>query len=221
MCRSSQNCGRTWKPCGRKRSRATEYVITRYRRGKRTSDAVGTDHRAGLRHGRSYSKIFEHRADGTSRNHFRRTSSAHGWKQSSAVAAKHYLQVTDEHFAKATESTAQKIGTLYNAIGRNRREWGRSNCEIPGEVANSRMPVVFAMGDEGPQHPIETRRKRGFKGQRCSKRCTARSRPAERVALTFASCRRCSTTRALTRCLCSMSPRHDVRREFAVCRRRR
>jgi integrase len=64
---------------------------------------------------------------------------------SQAVAAKHYLQTTDEHFAKAAQNaahnTTQLVGMDGNALERN--------CEIAGENENSRMPIVFGVGDTG------------------------------------------------------------------------
>ncbi len=64
---------------------------------------------------------------------------------SQAVAAKHYLQTTDEHFAKAAQkaaqNTAQDMGT-----GRQASE---QECEKPDNFDNRRVLVVPEMGDTG------------------------------------------------------------------------
>ena len=64
---------------------------------------------------------------------------------SPAVAAKHYLQTTDEHFAKAAQNaaqnTAQDMGTD--------RQAPEQECEIPGECDSSALPLVFDMAEAG------------------------------------------------------------------------
>ena len=64
---------------------------------------------------------------------------------SKAVAAKHYLQVTHEHFAKAAEIAAHNT-MQWVGMGGNGPEADR---EISEEVTKSRMPLVFGMGDTG------------------------------------------------------------------------
>ena len=73
------------------------------------------------------------------------------------VAAKHYLQVTDAHFEEATvrgpqeaahkaaHNTTQLVGTDRNAL--------EEICENIEKCADSRMPLVFEMGDEGLEPP--------------------------------------------------------------------
>ncbi len=68
---------------------------------------------------------------------------------SATVAAKHYLQVTDDHFAKAAQNPAHNT-TQPVGIERNTSE---QNCENLGERATSRMPIVYAMGDDGLEPP--------------------------------------------------------------------
>jgi hypothetical protein len=63
------------------------------------------------------------------------------------VAAKHYLQTTDEHFAKAAQNAAHNTTQL---VGTDRQASERE-CEIPEEFSKCRMPVVFEMGDTGPE----------------------------------------------------------------------
>lgn len=64
---------------------------------------------------------------------------------SQAVAAKHYLQTTDEHFAKAAQNpaqyTTQDVGTD--------RQASEQECEIPEENRKPRIPLVFNMAEAG------------------------------------------------------------------------
>jgi integrase len=68
---------------------------------------------------------------------------------SQSVAAKHYLQTTDEHFAKAAQNAAQNA-TLHDGTERNTLEPKR---EKPDDYQNRRVLVGVSMGDEGLEPP--------------------------------------------------------------------
>jgi hypothetical protein len=63
------------------------------------------------------------------------------------VAAKHYLQVTEEHFAKAAHVPTHFITQL---VGMDRNTAERK-CENPADFENPRGLVVVGMGDEGSE----------------------------------------------------------------------
>ena len=72
------------------------------------------------------------------------------------VAAKHYLQVTDEHFARVTDRAAHFPAhntTLQVGTDGNGQE---PNCEISEKCTDSRMPVAFEMGDAGLEPATST-----------------------------------------------------------------
>jgi len=64
---------------------------------------------------------------------------------SQAVAKRHYLQTTEEHFAKAAQNpaqhTTQDVGTS--------RQGPEQECENPEENDNPRIPLVFNMAEAG------------------------------------------------------------------------
>jgi hypothetical protein len=64
---------------------------------------------------------------------------------SEAVAAKHYLQTTDEHFAKAAQNASHNT-TLEAGTNGNGSE---QTCESPEETPIRPMPVVFEMSPAG------------------------------------------------------------------------
>ena len=61
------------------------------------------------------------------------------------MAAKHYLQTTDEHFAKAAANAAHNTTQL---VGMDEKASER-DCGKAGENENCRCPRVFEMGDTG------------------------------------------------------------------------
>ena len=65
------------------------------------------------------------------------------------IAAKHYLQVTAEHFAKATDCAAQKAAHNTTQLVGTDGNASETNCENLEKITNVRMPVVFEMGDAG------------------------------------------------------------------------
>jgi hypothetical protein len=84
---------------------------------------------------------------------------------SQAVAAKHYLQTTDEHFAKAAHLAAPVGGseaaqnashntTLQAGINQNASE---QDCENPAETHNTRVPIACGVGDTGFETPSSYR----------------------------------------------------------------
>ena len=67
---------------------------------------------------------------------------------SEAVARKHYLQVTDEHFKaakNAAHNTTLPVGT--------ERQGSEQNCEFPEENNDCRELVVSGIAEEGLEPP--------------------------------------------------------------------
>ena len=65
------------------------------------------------------------------------------------MAAKHYLQTTDDHFAKATKKAqhnAQQSASESEGNGRNAKEVQRENLE---DLATSRELESCGVGDTG------------------------------------------------------------------------
>jgi hypothetical protein len=71
---------------------------------------------------------------------------------SQRIAAKHYLQVTDAHFAKAS-GCAEHNTTLQVGVNVNASE---TKCENAEKITYSRMPLVFEMGDAGLEPATST-----------------------------------------------------------------
>ena len=68
---------------------------------------------------------------------------------SQAVAAKHYLQTTDEHVARAAQKaahyTTQHVGIELNAA--------EQECENPDDFDNRRNSLVLQVAEEGLEPP--------------------------------------------------------------------
>jgi hypothetical protein len=84
---------------------------------------------------------------------------------SRGVAAKHYLQVTDDHFrAAAGSKVGHRVGQKASATKRNDAADSEGSGVEPGVLRDSAddfadmQPTV--MGDEGLEQPSETRKKR-------------------------------------------------------------
>jgi hypothetical protein len=70
---------------------------------------------------------------------------------SQQIAAKHYLQVTDDHFTKATGEAAQNAAQYPSGSDRTEREAQRQTPVIPGEYGGLLQCTV----DQAPPRGVE------------------------------------------------------------------
>ena len=107
----SRNCGRTWRTPSIRPSRAAKYVINRYRGDNQNlrTQFERILRRAGVR---AWERLF-HNLRGSRETELTEQFPLHvvcGWIGNSAlIAARHYLQVTDDHFAKAVAGTPEGL----------------------------------------------------------------------------------------------------------------
>ena len=137
-----------------------EYVITRYRDANANlrTQLERIIRKAGLK---PWPKLFQNlRAPGR-RNWpkpSRCTSSATGSATAQAIAAKHYLQVTDEHFEQAARKRCKiRRSTMAETSRQSSRMPETANPQFPEDVRHclhDRTPV--SVGDEGLEPPTST-----------------------------------------------------------------
>ncbi len=128
----------------------TEYVITRYRgdNANLRTQLLRIIRKAGLT---AWPKLFQNLRS-TRQTELEETFPSHvvcAWLGNSPrVAAKHYLQVTDEHFAKATASAAQNPGDSVQA-----GESGKSRADLTGQRFG-RLTVLRRAGKSASRHTL-------------------------------------------------------------------
>ncbi|MBI2824396.1 MAG: tyrosine-type recombinase/integrase [Planctomycetia bacterium] len=137
--------------------KGTTHVISRYRdnRNLRTRFAKIIT-RAGLK---PWPKLFQNLRS-TRQTELAEEYPAHvvcAWLgNSEAVARRHYLQVTDAHFEKATGSAAQKTAQHIPVRAGKARHPGGDNAQITGRYDIVPPSANTLVGDEGLEPPTST-----------------------------------------------------------------